>query len=85
MRLGTYVWSIDYETQTPLLAGKWELVRAMDEALMASGELPGTDGESKTLEIPIRMRDLQPRDYYLRVGWYGESDAVISRTGVRYD
>ena len=84
MRLGTYVWSIDYETRTPLLAGKWELVRAMDEVLMASGELPGTDGESKTLEIPIRIRDLQPRDYYLRVGWYGESDAVISRTGVRY-
>ena len=84
MRSGTYVWSVEYSTPADGLAGKWELVRAADDVVVAAGELAGTGGEVVTEEIPIPFRSLQPREFVLRVGWYGDQDMSVLTTGVRY-
>ena len=84
MRSGTYVWSVEYSTSADELAGKWELVRAADDVVVAAGELAGTGGEVVTEEIPVPFRSLQPREFVLRVGWYGDQDMTVLTTGVRY-
>jgi len=83
MRFGTYVWSVDYAADSDQVIGKWELVRAADDVIVASGELPGTSGAERLEEIPITVRSLEPREYVLRVGWYGEADLQVRTTGVR--
>ena len=85
MRFGTYFWWVDYSASTDQVAGKWELVRATDDQVVAAGELIGSNGAGTRVEAPITVRDLEPRDYFLRVGWYGESDLTITATGVRFD
>ena len=85
MRFGTYIWWVDYSATTDQVAGKWELVRAADDQVVAAGELIGSNGEGTRVEAPITVRDLEPRDYFLRVGWYGERDLTITATGVRFD
>ena len=83
MRFGTYVWSVDYSADGEDVIGKWELVRAANDAIVASGELAGTSGADRLQEIPITVRSLEPREYVLRVGWYGEADMQVRTTGVR--
>ena len=84
MRSGTYVWWVEYSTPADGLAGKWELVRAADDVVVAAGELAGTNGAVATEEIPVPFRSLQPREFVLRVGWYGDQDMSVLTTGVRY-
>ena len=84
MRSGTYLWWVEYSTAAAELAGKWELVRAADDAVVAAGELEGTSGAFVTEEISIPFRSLQPREFVLRVGWYGDQDMSVLTTGVRY-
>lgn len=84
MRSGTYTWWVEYSTPAEGLAGKWELVRAVDDVVVASGELEGTSGAMVTEEIPVPFRSLQPREFLLRVGWYGDQDMSVLTTGVRY-
>ena len=67
------------------MVGKWELVRAADDQVVAAGELVGSDGEGTRVEAPITVRDLETREYFLRVGWYGDSDLTVTSTGVRFD
>jgi len=85
MRFGTYVWSVDYSADGGDVIGKWELVRVADDAIVASGELAGTAGADRLEDIPITVRSLEPREYALRVGWYGEVDLEVRTTGVRLD
>ena len=84
MRSGTYVWWVEYSTPASGLAGKWELVRAADDVVVAAGELAGTNGAVATEEIPVPFRSLQPREFVLRVGWYGDQDMSVLTTGVRF-
>ena len=85
MRFGTYIWWIDYSAASDQVVGKWELVRAADDQVVAAGELVGSDGEGTRVEAPITVRDLETREYFLRVGWYGDSDLTVTSTGVRFD
>ena len=84
MRSGTYVWWVEYSTPQDGLAGKWELVRAADHVVVAAGELAGTAGAVIIEETPIPFRSLEPREFALRVGWYGDQDMTVFTTGVRY-
>ena len=85
MRWGTYVWWVDYRTSDSGVIGKWELVRAVDDEVVAAGELNGSLGSSVRQEVPITFRSLEPTEFFLRVGWYGDTDLTIESTGVRFD
>ena len=84
MRAGEYGWFVDYAADSDDVVGKWELVRVADDVVIAAGELAGTGGNSSRLDIPIVLRSLEPREFTLRVGWYGKDDTQIRATGVRF-
>ena len=86
MRDGPYTWSVQYSAQLPDVdvVGRWELVRAMDEAVVAAGELTGTSGETVVLQQDVPWRDLSPRQFYIRVVWTGAGSLRIDSTGVRH-
>ena len=86
MRNGPYTWSVEYSAELPEVdvVGRWELVRAMDDAVVAAGELAGTSGETVVLERKIPWRDLSPRQFFLRVLWTGSGSLQIDSTGVRH-
>lgn len=84
MRLGTYTWWVDYQSNGDGPVGKWELVRVLDDAVVAAGELSGTQGQPVRAEANIPFRSLQPREFLFRVGWYGSQDMNVSQTGVSF-
>lgn len=86
MRDGTYEWSITYSAEPPPVdvAGRWELVRAMDEQVVATGELPGTSGEMEQVMVPVAYRNLSPRQFFLRVFWNGNGSVEVYSTSIRH-
>ena len=86
MRDGGYVWSIRYGSAAPSIdvVGRWDLIRAADETVVASGEIVGTGGELSVLDIPVGYRSLEPRQFYLRVAWTGQSALHIDVTRLAY-
>jgi hypothetical protein len=84
MRFGTYAWFVEYAAEGAVRVGKWELVRAADNVVVAAGELAGTNGTENVEEFIVSVRSLEPREYFWRIGWYGERDLEIAATGVRY-
>lgn len=92
MRQGPYTWGVEYmSTLAPNeVAGKWELVRDVDAAVVASGELPGTGGEVTQVGVPVPFRSLEPMAFTYRLAWYGSGGMSIDRTfvshgGIRQD
>lgn len=71
MRAGPYTWGVEYLAPGSAPVGKWELIRAMDGAVVASGEITGTGGEPTWTGASLGYRALVPREYFLRIGWYG--------------
>lgn len=86
MREGPYIWSVRYSASLPEVdvVARWELVRAMDEQVVAAGELPGTAGALTVVEIPIAYRDLSPRQFFLRINWTGSGALGVEQTGLRH-
>ena len=84
MRDGPYEWSITYSAELPPVdvVGRWELVRAMDEQVVATGELPGTSGEVEQVLVPVAYRSLSPRQFVLRVAWTGSGPMTVVETGI---
>ena len=84
MRDGPYTWAVEYSSDLPEVdvAGRWEIVRAMDESVVAAGELPGTNGQVAIIERKVPWRSLSPRQFYLRVVWSGQSRMRIVATHV---
>ena len=84
MRDGPYEWSITYSAELPPVdvVGRWELVRAMDEQVVATGELTGTSGEAEQVRVPIAYRSLSPRQFFLRVAWTGSGPMTVVETGI---
>ena len=87
MRDGPYTWAVEYATDLPEVdvAGRWEIVRAMDESVVAAGELPGTNGQVAIIERKVPWRSLSPRQFYLRVVWSGQGTMAVDSTGVRHE
>ncbi len=86
MRDGPYIWSVRYSASLPEVdvVARWELVRAMDEQVVAAGELQGTAGASTVVEVPIPYRNLSPRQFFLRTTWTGSGAFAVGQTGVRH-
>jgi hypothetical protein len=86
MRQGPYTWSVDYASaaDAKTVVGKWELVQAARDAVVAAGELHGTDGAERTEEIPVPFFSLQPKEFVLRVATYGLAPMQVIQTGVRH-
>ena len=86
MRDGPYQWSITYSAGLPDVdvVGRWELVRAMDEQVVAAGELAGTAGATEVVVVPVAYRSLSPRQYFLRVSWTGAGPMIVSETGIEH-
>ena len=71
MRAGPYTWGVEYLAPGSAPVGKWELIRALDGAIVASGEITGSGGEPTWTGATVGYRALVPREYFLRIGWYG--------------
>lgn len=86
MRLGDYEWWIEYSAgaSPEVAAGKWELVRSSDQAVVASGELAGTEGAIRTESTSITFRSAQPQEFSLRVATYGRGPMRLIATGVAH-
>lgn len=84
MREGPYRWSIAYQAGLPDVdvVGRWELVRAMDEQVVAAGQLNGTGDARAEVSVPIAYRNLSPRQYFLRISWTGAGTVKILDTGL---
>ena len=84
MRDGPYGWSITYSADLPPVdvVGRWELVRAIDEQVVATGELSGTSGVVEQVSVPIAYRGLSPRQFFLRVAWTGSGPLTVVETGI---
>lgn len=85
MRLGTYEWFVRYRADTDAVVGKWELVRVADDSVVAAGELIGTQGETSEAGAALPYRSFAPREFVLRVGWYGNANIDVETTGVRHE
>jgi hypothetical protein len=85
MRQGPYTWWVTYRA-APVTgpAGRWELVRSVDGAVVASGELPGSAGEERTEPIAVPYLSLRPVEYSLRVAGYGTGPLTVVSTGVAH-
>jgi hypothetical protein len=85
MRQGPYTWSITYRA-APVAgpAGRWELVRSVDGAVVASGELAGSGGEERTERVTVPYLSLRPVEYSLRVAGYGSGPLTVVSTGVAH-
>jgi hypothetical protein len=77
MRSGPYTWGVEYAAQGSQPVGKWELVRAMDGQVVASGEITGSDRAEEWTGATVGYRSLIPREYYLRIGWYANADLRV--------
>ena len=86
MREGPYSWNVRYKASAPSVdaVGRWEVVRALDETVVAAGELQGTEGRQRTEVIPLAFRSLQPRQFFLRIVWNGNADFRVSETGIQH-
>jgi len=84
MRWGPYSWFVEYSAAGSGPVGKWELVRVLDDVVVASGELQGSDGRVITESAPVPFRALIPREFVLRVGWYATEPMTIRSSGVRH-
>lgn len=86
MREGPYSWIVHYQASAPSIdvIGRWELVRAQDEVVVASGELQGTAGQEGSEVIETAFRSLQPRQFFLRIVWNGNAIFEIVETGVQH-
>jgi len=86
MRGSPYTWSISYSAELPPVdvVGRWELIRAIDEVVMAAGELPGTSGAVQVVEVPAAYRRLSPRQFYLRIAWTGSGAMTVEETVVSH-
>lgn len=73
MRSGPYTWGVEYLAPGSAPVGKWELIRAMDGAVVASGEITGSGGEPTWTGATVGYRSLVPREYFLRIGWYANA------------
>ena len=84
MRDGPYEWSTTYSAGLPPVdvVGRWELVSAMDEQVVATGEMPGTSGAVERLNVPVAYRSLSPRQFFLRVAWTGSGPMKVAETGI---
>jgi hypothetical protein len=59
-------------------------VQVARDAVVAAGELHGTDGAERTEEIPVPFFSLQPKEFVLRVATYGLAPMQVIQTGVRH-
>lgn len=86
MRDGPYAWNISYSAELPAVdvVGRWELVRATDEQVVATGELPGTSGVVEQVSVPVAYRSLSPRQFFLRVAWTGSGPMTVVETGIHH-
>lgn len=84
MRWGPYTWGVDYQARGSGVVGKWELVRAVGDEVVASGEIRGSEGRIVRTEVSLPFRSMQPREFIYRIGWYGNADMVIMATDVRH-
>jgi len=84
MRLGPYTWSVSYAAGGTGVAGRWELVRAMDDTIFAAGELVGSNGQLTQTGTTISYRSFQPRDFYVRIAWYGTELLEIREIAVAH-
>jgi hypothetical protein len=84
MRDGPYLWNIAYSAELPPVdvVGRWELVRAMDEQVVAKGELLGTSDVVERVNVPIAYRSLSPRQYFLRIAWIGAGSLTVVESGI---
>ena len=87
MRDGPYEWNITYSAELPPVdvVGRWELVRAMDEIVVAAGELGGTAGSLEEVKVPVPYRNLSPRQFFMQISWYGAGRMEVNRTAVSHD
>jgi hypothetical protein len=84
MRWGPYEWFVEYAASGSGPVGKWELVRVLDDTVVASGELSGTGGRVITESVVLPFRELIPREFVLRIGWYATQPMAVRKTGVRH-
>ena len=86
MRDGPYEWSIAYSAGLPPVdvVGRWELVKAIGDEVVAAGEVNGTSGAPERITIPVSYRSASPRQFFLRVFWSGSGRMSIQETGIRY-
>lgn len=84
MRQGPYTWWVSYAAAGSGAVGKWELVRAIDDVVVAAGELQGTGSVNRTENVTVPFRSFQPREFVFRIGWYATQDMTIKQTGVRH-
>lgn len=86
MRSGPYTWGVTYSSALPDIdvVGKWELVRALDGEVVAAGELTGTGGEVSTVAASVPYRSVQPREFVLRIGWYGNAPMQVKSLFVQH-
>ena len=86
MRDGPYEWTVSYSAELPAVdvVGRWEVIRALDEQVVAAGELPGTATAVERVEIPLAYRSLSPRQYFLRIIWNGAGSMTVVDTGIEH-
>ena len=86
MRDGPYEWSITYSAELPPVdvVGRWELVKAIGDEVVAAGEVNGTSGAPERIGIPVSYRSASPRQFFLRVFWSGSGSMSIQETGIKY-
>ena len=77
MRAGPYTWGVEYLAPGSAPVGKWELIRGLDGAVVASGEITGSGGEPTWTGATLGYRALVPREYFLRIGWYGNTSLRV--------
>lgn len=86
MREGPYVWSITYASALPPIdvVGRWELVRARNDEVVAAGELLGTNGRMREVTTRVGFRNLSPRQFFLRIIWNGGGSFEVLRSGISH-
>ncbi len=84
MRQGPYTWWVTYTASGSGVVGKWELVRVLDDTVVAAGELRGTDSRIGSEMVTLPYASIQPREFVFRIGWYATESMTVTQTGVKH-